>query len=585
LTPEAERGRTDRIRRAGIALAVTLALIAAWAGRYEMTHDGISYLDMSRAVLRGDWPRAINGHWSPLYPWLLALAMALARPDARWAFPVVHAVNFVIFLAALASFDFFLRQLVRYRKTVASRPVDNGREQVPEWVIVTTGYVIFIWSSLNLMGMAFVAPDLAVATCVFLAAGWLLRCRMHPERWGAFAVLGLALGVGYLAKAPMFPIGFVFLLLSVVPLPAGLSMQAAARRAAVTLVVFMCIAATLVFGFYQTRGRVTLGDSAWLNYLWHVDRLPILHYQGEFRVFGTPTHPTRQISKAPAAYEFAGPVEATYPPWFDPAYWYAGLQPRFSLRGHVITARWSLRLYGADDALHHWMPGAVVFLGTAAFLAWRRWLSLPALRQHAAIWVPGVAALAAFGSLHLESRYIAPFMVLLWLGLVTSVRIAPARDVRRTAGLLVAVLILFHGAIIAGMSGRHAYDIARELVAPNRAPAADIPWQVASGLRQMGIEPGHRVAVIGPGIRAAYWAWLARVRIVGEVPAWAKRDFWLAEEGVRRAILERFAEAGADAVINQPNFRDEGHEPVVDFSSMGWRRVGDTDYYVLLLKK
>lgn len=572
---------SDHIRRAGIALAVVLALLSAWAGRYAMTHDGISYLDMSRAVLRGDWPHAINGHWSPLYPWVLALAFAVVRPEARWAFPLVHAVNVGLFLTALAAFDFFLRQVLIYR-TTASPDRSEGRP-VSDLVLVAVGYLIFIWSSLNLMGMAFVAPDLAVATCVFLAAGWMLRCRLVPDRRAFYAVFGFVLGLGYLAKAPMLPIGFAFLLLSVVPGPRGLSPGAAAGRAAVALVVFMSVVAILVAGFYETRGRVMLGDSAWLNYLWHVDRLPILHYQGEFPAYGTPTHPTRQISAAPAAYEFAGPIEATYPPWFDPAYWYAGLRPRFNPRGHLITARWSLRLYDAEDALHHWMPSAAVFVVTAAVLASQRWLSSAALRASVAIWGPGMAALVTFASIHLESRYIAPFMVLLWLGLTTGVRV-PSAPSRRTASLLLAGVLLFHGGIVAVMATRHAYATVQQVLDPDRA-AADIPWRVASRLREMGIGPGDRVAVIGPGIRAAYWAWLGQLRIIGEVPAWAKREFWQADDGARQAILRRFAEAGARAVINQPNFRAEGQEPVVDLASLGWKRVGDTDYYVLLLKR
>ncbi len=157
-----------RIRQAGIVIAVVFAAIATWAGRFAMTHDGISYLDMSDAVLRRDWARTVNAHWSPLYPWLLALARFIVGPGPRWEFPTVHFVNLVLFLACLVSFDFFLRQLVRYRH--AAQHAEAGVLQVPDWVVVTVGYVFFIWSSLNLIGLAFVAPDVAVATCVYLAS-------------------------------------------------------------------------------------------------------------------------------------------------------------------------------------------------------------------------------------------------------------------------------------------------------------------------------------------------------------------------------------------------------------------------------
>ncbi len=585
LTTTIEDVRVHRIRRAGIVLAVVLAAIAAWAGRYEMTHDGISYLDMSRAVLRHDWARAINGHWSPLYPWLLALVLRIVNPGPRWAFPTVHAVNLALFLATLACFDFFLRQLLIYRGTRTRAAAGRGHAPVPDWVVVAVGYVIFVWSSLNLIGLAFVAPDFAVATCVYLAAGWLLRCRLDPQRWASFAVLGLVLGLGYLAKAPMFPLGFVFLALTVVPIPRGLSVKAAVLRAAVTLVVFLCIAGTLVVAFYETKGRLTLGDSAWLNYLWHVNRLPILHYQGEFGRFGTPLHPTRRIFDKPAAYEFAGPVEATYPPWFDPAYWYAGLRPHFDPKGHLTTLRWSLKLYDADDALHHWMPSAAVGLLAVGFLLAQRWVSREMLGQYAIVWVPGLAAFAAFGSLHLESRYVAPFMTLLWLGLTTAVRLPTQRERLKSAAVVLAVALMFHAAVVIGTTVQHGDSIRRDALARGDAPPVDVSWRVASALRQMGVEPGDQVAIIGPGLRAAYWAWLARVRIIAEVPAWGSNDFWTGDEHARRTILERFAQAGATIVVTQPNFRAEPQDHNVDYAGMGWQRVGDTNYFALRLRK
>ena len=45
-------------------LAVALGLLHAWNGRYEVSPDGISYLDMGEAYLRGDWAMAVNGYWS-----------------------------------------------------------------------------------------------------------------------------------------------------------------------------------------------------------------------------------------------------------------------------------------------------------------------------------------------------------------------------------------------------------------------------------------------------------------------------------------------------------------------------------------
>ncbi|MDQ3649223.1 MAG: hypothetical protein M3458_02875, partial [Acidobacteriota bacterium] len=61
-------------------VAIGLGLLHAWHGRYVMASDGISYLDMGDAYWRGDFQMAVNGYWSPLYSWLLGLALLLIKP-------------------------------------------------------------------------------------------------------------------------------------------------------------------------------------------------------------------------------------------------------------------------------------------------------------------------------------------------------------------------------------------------------------------------------------------------------------------------------------------------------------------------
>ena len=56
------------------AVILVLGLLQAWAGRHSMQSDGISYLDMGDAIVRGDWRMALNGYWSPFIPFCSALA-------------------------------------------------------------------------------------------------------------------------------------------------------------------------------------------------------------------------------------------------------------------------------------------------------------------------------------------------------------------------------------------------------------------------------------------------------------------------------------------------------------------------------
>src|SRR5690606_12688816 len=102
---------------------IVMAALHAWAAAqaYSMNADGIAYLDIGDAYMRGDWDVAVNPVWSPLYSWIIGAVMALARPTMRWEFPLVHLVNFAIFVGAFLSFEFFWQQLGRYRDEFGSR--------------------------------------------------------------------------------------------------------------------------------------------------------------------------------------------------------------------------------------------------------------------------------------------------------------------------------------------------------------------------------------------------------------------------------------------------------------------------------
>jgi hypothetical protein len=96
-----------------LAIIVVTGLVRAWVGRYSMDPDGICYLDLGDAFFHRKWFDAVNGYWSPLYAWLLGSAMFLTKPKrGSGSFTVVHVVNFLIYLAVLAGFEFFLRSLL-----------------------------------------------------------------------------------------------------------------------------------------------------------------------------------------------------------------------------------------------------------------------------------------------------------------------------------------------------------------------------------------------------------------------------------------------------------------------------------------
>ena len=120
--------------------AILLGAIQVWTYRYTLsTHDSVSYLDIADAYLRSDWQAALNAHWSPLYSWLLALALSILEPAPYWELFVVKLVNFLVYLGALVAFDFFLRALIAHNHRQSERDDQTGFLRVPEWVWLLSG--------------------------------------------------------------------------------------------------------------------------------------------------------------------------------------------------------------------------------------------------------------------------------------------------------------------------------------------------------------------------------------------------------------------------------------------------------------
>src|SRR5262249_42931851 len=96
------------------SFAFLLGLSQAWLNRNSMNPDGVAYLDISDAFLNGNWKAAANAYWSPLYPWLLSLAFRIFGRSPQYEYAIVHVVNFIIFLGAMASMHFLITQVIQW---------------------------------------------------------------------------------------------------------------------------------------------------------------------------------------------------------------------------------------------------------------------------------------------------------------------------------------------------------------------------------------------------------------------------------------------------------------------------------------
>ena len=158
-----------------------------------MNPDGVSYLDIGDAYWRHDWHNAINAYWSPLYSWILGFFINVVKPTPYWEYPLVHLVNFLIYVGALACFEFFLTSFVSQQQERDQDLLARGQMGIPVWAWYLLGYSLFIWTSLILMGLRVANPDLLVFAFTCLDFALLVRIHREPSR-SNFRLLGVATG-------------------------------------------------------------------------------------------------------------------------------------------------------------------------------------------------------------------------------------------------------------------------------------------------------------------------------------------------------------------------------------------------------
>src|SRR5262249_23313257 len=156
--------------------AIVLGAAQAWTYHATISSvDAVSYLDVADAYRKGRWGDAVNGYWNPLYSWILAAVMSVIRTSAETEYQMVKVVDYVIYLACLCSFTWFLEQLrIAYHRWVDAEGLTM---HIPDWAWVVTGYTLFIWSSLKWVTLSSNTPDMAGAALCYTAWGLLIRIR------------------------------------------------------------------------------------------------------------------------------------------------------------------------------------------------------------------------------------------------------------------------------------------------------------------------------------------------------------------------------------------------------------------------
>lgn len=538
----------SRLPRLLCALSICMGLVPALCGD-SYQGDAISYLDMGDAFFAGDRWAIVNGLWSPLFPFLHGFSRWIFKPAMRWEPSLVQFANLLIYTSTVFSFHFFWLEVLRlYRRT------SGGRTQLEFAVFSDSefwlfGYALFLFLHLHLF--AVMTPDMLLATFVYLVAALILRMQRAGALLSRFALLGALLGLGFLTKAIMLPLAPLFLAAAILPLGRQKRLLSGAFLA---LLTFCAVTGPYVLALSKKLGHFTMGEAGALNYAWHVNGAVFVHWQGDPPELGKPLHPTRLVFKSPPIYEFALPFQATYPPWYDPSYWNAGLHPRFRWSDQMEALRGMFGQY-----LRELWSQAIFITGVLILLTMRLRLraTFRELCEVWYLWVPAIAALLLYGLIWIEARYVAQFFVLFWAACLALVRLPNTNDSRR---LLRATLV-----VVVGLMGiRVTVHLMSDSVRGHRN--AKEQMYIAESLAEQGVQREEKIAFLGslPGT----WQKLLRVHIVAEAD---DENFCVTDAAKWREIDTVLLRAGARVFIG---------EFLNSSCTAGWQEVGKTSIYV-----
>ena len=538
--------------RAGFwAFGILFAAMQAWAFRYYVSADAISYLDMSDAVMPGgDWHRLINGVWSPLYPFLLGVFRRMFHISPANEIVAGHLLNLAFFFFAFACFEVLLRVALREVKIASN----------VQWILPAVAYSLFLWASIAKITLTSLRADMLMSGFVYLAAALFLQMKNREARWSRYCLLGIVMGTGILAKEPMLLLGMVILAATFFTVN---NWRPALKMVAVSGLVFLAIGSLYFLPLSLSRGRFTLGESGTFNYLVYVDQArPSWYLQDAGRASGRFLHSPQKIYSNPSAYAFSHASLVTHPLRFDPSDWIAGVHVRFTARNQLRACvqnvpKLARSLVQLSPVLLLIVVMGVMSRGNRARLS-------ELLRRSWPIWVVGLAGLAMYVPLRIESRYIGAFLALLFMGAIFSIDL---RSLTNRPALIASTILAILGLLVpVFVTNAQRYLESSYL--------QDADADAAAELANLGIFPGDRVARISPAVTDLGIERIARVEIVAEVGIGDARRFWTSPFNDQNAILRLFSLNGAKAVI--------ATAPNPSKASSGWTRLSPTHYWVWL---
>jgi hypothetical protein len=583
-------GAGQRKLNAWIALLVVGAAgaVESLYGRTQYLGDWLCYLNVSRAVTAHDWRSIFDPMWSPGYPILVGLVRLIFPATAAGEWYAICLLNWILFLAFYAAWQYLIREVIaQLSPTLASE------EDRPAILWTTTA--IFLTFGLCFDQASRVSPDLMVSALFILASAQTLRLMRRPTAKAAL-VLGLILGAGCWTKGIFLAYSGIFLCtLALGCLRRGIQWRVPAVAFASFLLVFAPYAAATSWAY----GRFTLGVTGEMNYAFHVNHLPHwTNWQGGPAELGTPIHPTKPLIENLPAFGFAAPFRTTYPPYNNMAYYYQGYRHFFRLHNQIAAFVRCFRILLQIARVH--LIFFALILALAAVLLKRDWRD--SLRKTIApVWFlffPPLLGLAAYMLVHIEDRYLSPFLLIASL-----IPLLPLLnpDLKSKRLLAISLLAVFTLASLAEQRSANGHTLN---VALHRQDFRQGElWKISTAMTALGLKAGDPVAMIVDTRFSprCSWAYFSQLRIVAEfgglplavqptetvtfVPRTSGEEttnyvlmFRSLSPEKRGEVMDAFRQQGALAVLAY-------QEPEEKAELGGWKPIAGTTSWVYLFPR
>ena len=243
-------------------------------------------------------------------------------------------------------------------------------------------------------------------------------------------------------------------------------------------------------------------------------------------------------------------------PRYDPSYWHEGLEVPIDVR-RILRAQ----LVAAKVYWDMFVQSSAEVLALAALLFWTGTRAAAGrLARFGPLLVPVLATFPMFALVHTEPRFVAGFLAMALVIALAAVRLPAERDARRLAIWL----------LLAATAASGIRSVVHTAAMMQYRGLAHPAYNLATSLHAAGVARGEKAGVIGVTFDA-YWARLAGVQIIAEVPDYDTARFWSETPDVRDRIYGLFAGAGVHFLVSFT----APPRPVE-----GWRPVGTTGVFI-----